>query len=171
MKADTERKRYHKEKLHKRKNRLHVHLSKDLRAKLKVKKRSILVRSGDRVRVMRGPGKGKEAKIADVNTVRRKVYVEGVVSKTAKGRETPTALEPSNLMLLSLEPTPERKKVFSEDAFKKKEAPKKEKPPAKKEEKKEAPAKEAPAVKKEPKPEKEAKAPAEKPKAPEATKG
>ncbi|MEW6749129.1 MAG: 50S ribosomal protein L24 [Candidatus Micrarchaeota archaeon] len=125
MKADTERKRYHTEKLHKRKSRLHVHLSKDLRSKLKAKKRSILVRKGDTVKVMRGPGKGTEAKVGDVNTVRRKVYVEGVVAKSAKGREVPSPLEPSNLLLISLEPTRERKELFSEDAFKKKEVPKK----------------------------------------------
>jgi large subunit ribosomal protein L24 len=142
MKADTERKKYHTEKLHKRKNRLHAHLSKELKSKLKVKKRAILVRKGDTVRIMRGPGKGKEAKIGDVNTVRRKVFVEGVVAETAKGRETPAPLEPSNLLLLSLEPTKERKKLFSEDAFKKKE---KKKPEAKTEEPKKAEAKAAPA--------------------------
>ena len=59
MKSDTERKHYHKEKKHRRKKRLHVHLSGDLRSKLKVKKRSLLVRKEDSVRVMRGPGKGK----------------------------------------------------------------------------------------------------------------
>ena len=42
MKSDTERRKYHKEKLHRKKNRLHVHLSKDLRGKMKTKKRSLL---------------------------------------------------------------------------------------------------------------------------------
>ncbi len=126
MKSDTERKDYYTEKLHKRKNRMHVHLSKELRSKLKLKKRSVLVRKGDTVRVMRGPGKGKEAKVGDVNVVRRKVILEGVVAKNARGREIGIALEPSNLLLLALEPTKERKEIFSEEAFKKREAPKKE---------------------------------------------
>jgi large subunit ribosomal protein L24 len=130
MKSDTERKKYYTEKLHKRKSRLHVHLSKELRSKLKAKKRAVLVHKGDTVRVMRGPGKGKEAKVGDVNVVRRKVFVEGIVVKNAKGKEIPVALEPSNLLLLALEPTAERKEIFSDEAFKKKdvkkEAPKSE---------------------------------------------
>jgi len=64
---------------------------------------------------------------------KRKVYVDGVTVNTAKGRETVVALEASNLLLVSLTPTEERKKFFSAEAFKK---PKAEKP--KKEEKPEA---------------------------------
>jgi ribosomal protein uL24 len=124
MKSDTERKIFYTEKLHKRKNRLHMHLSKDLRGKLKVKKRAILARQGDTVRVMRGPGKGKEAKIAQVNVLKRKVQVEGVVVKNLRGKEVPISLEPSNLLLIALETTPERKEIFSDEAFKKKEVKK-----------------------------------------------
>ena len=124
MKSDTERKIFHTEKLHKRKNRLHVHLSKELRTKLKVNKRAILVRQGDTVRVMRGPGKGKEAKVGSVSVLKRKVIVEGVAVKNLRGKEVPVMLEPSNLLLTALESTPERKEIFSEDAFKKKEVKK-----------------------------------------------
>ncbi len=119
MKSDTERKIYYTEKLHKRKNRLHVHLSKDLRAK--GKKRALLVRKGDSVRIMRGPQQGKEAKVADVNVVRRVVFLEGIVAKTARGKEVLIPIQPSNLLLIGLEATKERKKIFSDDAFKKKE--------------------------------------------------
>jgi large subunit ribosomal protein L24 len=121
MKSDTERKKYYAEKLHKRKGRLHVHLSKELRKQLKVKKRAILVRKGDTVRVMRGPGKGKEAKVANVSVLNRKVFLEGVAAKTMRGKEVPVALEPSNLLLIGLESTKERKEIFSEEAFRKKE--------------------------------------------------
>jgi large subunit ribosomal protein L24 len=124
MKSDTERKKYHSEKLHRRKSRLHVHLSKELRKALKSKKRSILARKGDTVKIMRGPEKGKEAKIGDVNVLRRIVFLEGIVVKNSRGREVPLAIQPSNLLLLSLEATKERKEIFSEDAFRKKEAPK-----------------------------------------------
>jgi len=133
MKSDTERKHFHKEKKHRRTKRLHVHLSKELRGKLKVKKRSLLIRKDDNVRVMRGPGKGKEGRVTRVSVQKRKVYVDGVTVNTAKGRETVVALEASNLLLVSLTPTEERKKFFSAEAFKK---PKAEKP--KKEEKPEA---------------------------------
>ncbi len=135
MKSDTERKKYYQEKLHKRKSRLHSHLSKELRAKLKIKKRAILLHLGDSVRIMRGPEKGKDAKVSRVSTVSRKVYLEGIVTKNARGREVPIAVEASNLLLISLESTPERKEIFSEDAFKKKEAAKEEKKEVKSEDK------------------------------------
>jgi large subunit ribosomal protein L24 len=145
MKSDTERKRYHTEPLHRRKGRMHAHLSKELRSRLKSKKRAISLRKGDTVKVMRGPHKGKEAKVGDVNVVRRKVFLEGVVVSNARGREVPIALEASNLLLVSLESTPERKEIFSEEAFRKKEPPKKEAPKAE--------AKESPAAEGKPAPE------------------
>jgi ribosomal protein uL24 len=149
MKPDTERKKYYEEKLHRRKKRMHVHLSKALRGKLKSKRRAIGLRSGDQVRIMRGPRKGKEGKVIRVSTVRRKVYLEGMTVRNARAKEVAIPMEPSNLLLIGLEPTPERKKIFTEDAFRKKEPPKKKeekKPEAKKEEKVEKKP-EAPAVK------------------------
>ncbi|MDD5172104.1 MAG: 50S ribosomal protein L24 [Candidatus ainarchaeum sp.] len=121
MKSDTERKKYYTEKLHKKKSRLHVHLSKELRTQLKMKKRAILVHKGDTVRIMRGPEKGKEAKVANVSTLNRKVFLEGVVANTMRGKEVPVALEPSNLLLIGLESTKERKEIFSDEAFRKRE--------------------------------------------------
>jgi large subunit ribosomal protein L24 len=109
---------------------MHVHLSKDLRGKFKAKKRAILVRSGDTVRIMRGPHKGKDAKVIRVNTNRRKVFLEGILVRNARGKESGIPIEPSNLLLVALEPTPERKQEFAEEAFRKKEAPKKEAPKA-----------------------------------------
>ena len=121
MKSDTERKKYYTEKLHRKKSRLHVHLSKELRAQLRVKKRAVLVRTGDTVRVMRGPEKGKEAKVASVNVVRRKVFLEGVAVTNSRGKDAPLALEPSNLLLIGLESSKQRKEIFSDEAFRKKE--------------------------------------------------
>lgn len=124
MKSDTERKRFHTEKIHRKKNRLNVHLSKELRGKVKQKRRALLVRKGDTVKIMRGPEKGKEAKVSDVDVNRRVVFLEGIMVKNARGKEIPIPLQPSNLLLLSLEPTKERKGLFAEEAFRKKEAAK-----------------------------------------------
>ncbi len=139
MKSDTERKHFYKAKLHEKTKRMHVHLSKDLRAKIKRKKRALLVREGDSVKIMRGPGKGKSAKVARVSHLSLKVYCEGVVLKSAKGREVLRALQPSNLMLVGLEQTKERKELFSEEAFTKKEAKAAAKPESKVEAKPVAP--------------------------------
>jgi ribosomal protein uL24 len=119
MKSDTERKKYYTEKLHRKKSRMHVHLSKDLRGKLKTKKRSILVHKEDRVKIMRGPGQGKEARVVRVSTLKRKVFAEDITAKNRKGKENLIALEPSNLLLVGLEPTEERKQIFREEAFRK----------------------------------------------------
>jgi large subunit ribosomal protein L24 len=125
MKADTERKKYYNAKNHQKTKRMNVHLGKDLRSKIKQKKRSLLIRQGDRVKVMRGPGKGTEGKVLRVSHAKMKVYIEGLVLRTAKGREVLRALQPSNLQLISLEQTKERKELFSEAAFKKEEKKKK----------------------------------------------
>lgn len=125
MKADTERKKYYNAKKHTKKKGLHAHLSKELRKKMSKKKRALLLHKGDKVQVMRGPGKGKTTKISKVNTDKRKVYLDGINSRTAKGKEVLVAIEPSNLMLLELEPTETRKKLFTQEAFKKEEKPKK----------------------------------------------
>lgn len=158
MKPDTERKKYYSEKLHKKKKRVHAHLSKDLRGKLKKKTRSLQVRKGDTVKVMRGSQKGKEAKVSHVNTVRKKIYLEGVTVTNARAREMPVALEPSNLLLIALESTPERKKIFSEEVFvkpKKKEAAEKPKKPEKEKPKEEKAPKTEPKKAEAPKPPKE----------------
>jgi large subunit ribosomal protein L24 len=161
MKPDTERKKYYQEKLHKRKKRLHVHLSKELRSKLKNKKRSTLVRKGDTVKILRGPHVGKEAKVSKISTVKRKVYLEGVLARNAAAKEMPVPLEPSNLLLIALESTKERKEMFSVDVFKKPEKPKAKsvekkeaKPAAKTEAKPAAKTESKPAAKTESKPEK-----------------
>ncbi|VVB73175.1 50S ribosomal protein L24 [uncultured archaeon] len=86
--------------LHLRTHFVHVHLSKDLRAKMK--KRAIAVKKGDKVKVMRGKFAGKEGKIMSVNLTRAKVFIEGMAAKKQKGKEVPLAFEPSNLMITEM---------------------------------------------------------------------
>ncbi len=117
MKSDTERKMFYKAKRHERTKRLHVHVSKELKAKLKKKVRALLVRKGDKVKIMRGPGKGNTGKVVKVNHSKMKVYVEGVVIRTARGREMLVALQPSNLVLNELFKTKERELLSTDAAF------------------------------------------------------
>ncbi|MFH1221554.1 MAG: 50S ribosomal protein L24 [Candidatus Micrarchaeota archaeon] len=118
MKADTERRKYHKAKIHERKNALHVHLSKELRKKVKQKKRALGIRKGDAVKIMRGSNAGKDGKILSVSVTERLVYLEGFTRRNARGKEIPISFQPSNLMLTALEPSEERKALFSAEAFK-----------------------------------------------------
>ncbi len=114
MKSDTERKiRYHSD-LHKKKDFLHVHVGKELKKRLHVKKRSLLVHKGDKVQIMRGFARDKVGKVTSVDYQKTKVYVEGIGKRTARGKDVLVALQPSNLMLLDVEMTPERKALFKE---------------------------------------------------------
>jgi len=79
---------------------MNVHISKDLRKKLGVSARSFSLRKGDRVRVMRGSHKGKTGKITKVDLKGVRAYVEGIVSRKAKGEEVPVPFIPSNLLML-----------------------------------------------------------------------
>lgn len=91
---------------------VHVHLSKELRAKLKTKKRAIAVRKGDRVKVMRGSRKGHVGKVTEVSLNDAKVSVEGVNIRRAKGTEVPKWLEPSNLMITDGDFSKDRKGIL-----------------------------------------------------------
>ena len=119
MKSDSERKRFYYAKNHEKTRRMRVHLSKELRSRLKQKRRSLLLRKGDVVNIMRGPGKGKNAKVIRSSHSKMRVFVEGVNVRNSKGREVLIALQPSNLMLVELEKTKERLQLFSEEAFRK----------------------------------------------------
>ena len=86
--------------LHLRRKMMGVHISKELRAKLSTKRRSVPVRKGDRVKVMRGESKNHAGKVLEVMLSDLKVYVEGVTQRNSKGVEKPMPLDPSNLLLL-----------------------------------------------------------------------
>lgn len=112
VKRDTARKNLYEAKLHERKNLMHVHVSKELKTKLGIKTRALLVNKGDSVRIMRGGNRGKTGKIARVNYQKLVVYIEGVSRKNAKGTEVLISFQPSNLALTDLNMTDARKKEF-----------------------------------------------------------
>ncbi len=85
---------------HLRQKMVGVHLSKELRAKLATKRRSVPVHKGDRVKLMRGERKGQAGKVMEVDLSFLKVYVEGMTQRNAKGVEKLVPVEPSNLLLM-----------------------------------------------------------------------
>ena len=99
-KPRTQRKFRYTAPLHIRKKFVHVHVSKELRAK--IKKRSIQAKSGDKVKIMRGRFKGKEGKISKIDLSDSKIFVEGITQKKANGKETLVPLDPSNLMAVEI---------------------------------------------------------------------
>lgn len=86
-----------------------AHLSKEARAKLGTARRSLPLRKGDKVKVMRGEHKGKIGKVARIDLSSLKAYVEGVVVKEAKGTEKLCPIDPSNLLILEADMTDKRR--------------------------------------------------------------
>jgi large subunit ribosomal protein L24 len=86
--------------LHLKKKFVGVHLSKDLRKKHN--KRSLPVRKGDLVRVMRGKFKKKEGKILKVMLKRSRITIDGITIKKLDGSKKEVPIKASNLMIIEL---------------------------------------------------------------------
>lgn len=86
--------------LHIRRKMISAHLSKELRKKYK--RRSIPLRKGDEVKVMRGEFKGTIGKIVRIDTKEYKVYIDTVKKKRSIGTEYLVPIHPSNLLITNL---------------------------------------------------------------------
>lgn len=96
-KPRKQRKALYNAPMHKKQKLLGAHLSKELRAQLG--KRSLPIRKGDEVKIMRGSSAGKTGKVAEIDLKKTKVFIEGMSRKTAKGNEAKKPFHPSNLMI------------------------------------------------------------------------
>ncbi len=108
-KPKSQRKWYYTKPLHTSQKEFSAHLSKDLRKELG--RRSLEVRRGDTVKVLRGGEKvfGKQGKITGIMRAKRMVFVEGIVRKKVDGTEKPIPLRPSNLLLVAIDTKDERR--------------------------------------------------------------
>lgn len=75
-------------------------LNKDLRKKHGM--RSIPLRNGDKVKVLRGQHKGKTGSITQVNRKKSKVFIGGIERTKTDGNKSFIPLDPSNLMITDL---------------------------------------------------------------------
>ena len=92
---------------HTRGKHLSATLSKDLRADLG--KRSLPVRSGDKVRVLRGDFKGHEGEVLSVDYSSYKVTIEEVTLSKPDGTAVFLPVDPSNLMIIDADTTHNRR--------------------------------------------------------------
>ena len=92
---------------HARGKHLSATLSKDLREKLG--KRSLPIRSGDKVSVLRGDFKGHEGKVLDVDYGSYKVTIEEVTLSKPDGTATFLPVDPSNLMIIEADMDDDRR--------------------------------------------------------------
>jgi large subunit ribosomal protein L24 len=83
--------------IHLKRKMLASHLSKALREKYK--KRSMPVRKGDEVLIMRGKFKGKTGKISRIDLKKQRVYIDGVSRKRTVGTVVLVPISSSNLQI------------------------------------------------------------------------
>ena len=107
--------------LHLRKKFVNVNLSKELRKKYpkeypkegheghkypkeghKQNKRSIQIKKGDKVKIMRGEFRGEVGKILEVDIKKSMVIIEGIQAKKQDGSKVNLKLQPSNLQIIEL---------------------------------------------------------------------
>ena len=62
-------------------------------------RRSLPVRKGDEIMVMRGSPRGMKGTVERIDLKRVKVYVDGITAKKVDGSEVMKPLRPSNLMI------------------------------------------------------------------------
>ncbi|MBI4447357.1 50S ribosomal protein L24 [Candidatus Woesearchaeota archaeon] len=86
--------------LHVKQKLLAAHLTKELMKKYKM--RSITVRAGDKVKVVRGQFKSKTGKITKVSLQKSRVYVEGAEQIKKDGTKALYPIHPSNLIVMDL---------------------------------------------------------------------
>ncbi|MFB6147820.1 MAG: 50S ribosomal protein L24 [Candidatus Nanohaloarchaea archaeon] len=84
-----------------------ANLSPELREELDT--RSISLRTGDRVKVMRGDDSGVSGIVSSIDRENEKVYVDGIEHEKVDGSTSEKALRPSNLQLQALNVEDERR--------------------------------------------------------------
>jgi large subunit ribosomal protein L24 len=120
-----QRKYRHNAPLHIKQKMVRVHLSPELRTKYGV--RNTQVKTGDKVKVMRGKFRKKEGKVEKVNLKREKVIITGLELIKKDGTKSAATFDPSNLMITSLDSSDQRRKITKKKEVKKEEVKKDEK--------------------------------------------
>jgi large subunit ribosomal protein L24 len=99
-KPRKQRKARAKAPLHIAGHMMHSPLSKDLRKKHG--HRSVRIRTGDTVKVMRGQFSGKEGKVEKVDMKHRRLIVDKLEISKKDGSKTRYPIDPSKVMILEL---------------------------------------------------------------------
>ena len=87
---------------------LSAHLSKELKEKHGM--RSIRVRVGDTVKVVRGQFKGKEGDVESVNLAKTKLYIAGVEMSKQESGKVKYPVHPSNVIITKMKNDARRNK-------------------------------------------------------------
>ncbi len=86
--------------MHKKGEFLNARLAKDLATKYGV--RSARVRTGDKVKILRGQFKNIEGEVTTVDVTRERIFVAGAENVKTDGNKVPYPIHPSNLLIQSV---------------------------------------------------------------------
>ncbi|MHA2004809.1 MAG: 50S ribosomal protein L24 [Candidatus Thorarchaeota archaeon] len=111
-----QRKRIYKSPIHSHKKMLKCRLDEFLREEYGL--RSLVVKKGDLVRVMRGQFRDTEGKVVKIDYSAIRVYLESATTTKADGKEAQIPVHPSNLMLVKLELDDDRKRIIDNKVVK-----------------------------------------------------
>lgn len=100
-KPNKQRKYVKNAPLHTRHKFLSAHLSVELRKEYE--RRSFPVRTGDKVKVLRGQYKGKENKVERVDVKNSRVYITGIERPKKDGSKPLIPIKVSNIMIVQLD--------------------------------------------------------------------
>ncbi|HLC32802.1 MAG TPA: 50S ribosomal protein L24 [Candidatus Nanoarchaeia archaeon] len=106
-KPSKQRKYVHNAPLHVRNSLPTSHLSKEL--KLSLKRRSLRVRKGDKVKVLRGQFKGRTGSVERVNPKEMKVFITGVDLVKKEGQKALYPIHPSKLLIQTIDTSDKRR--------------------------------------------------------------
>jgi len=100
-KPGKQRKYLYNAPLHHRGKMISAHLSQELREKYGV--RSMPVRKGDRVKIVRGDYKGTEGEVISVDREGYRIAIKGLIRKKTDGTEIPIPIHPSKVIITKLD--------------------------------------------------------------------
>jgi large subunit ribosomal protein L24 len=102
--------------MHERKKMLKARLDEFLQEEYGL--RSLVIKKGDLVRIMRGQFRDTESKVTLVSYKKGIVYLDNTTITKADGKEAVVPIHPSNLMLVKLEMDEERKTLIESKVMK-----------------------------------------------------
>ncbi len=98
--------------MHVRQKFVSAHLSEALRGRFG--RRSLPLRAGDEVKIMRGSKSGFKGKVDNIDLKRSKIYVEGFNVKKVDGSEVLRPIDPSNLLIVEPKMDDKRRQMIVE---------------------------------------------------------
>ena len=116
-KTRTNRRKYYKAESEKKRKMMSSGIEKIFRDNHNIK--TMPLRKGDEVKIVRGNQKGKNGKIIQCSRKYGYIYINSVTYKKANGEEIYKPIHPSNVLIQKLVLTSERKETLNKKFFKK----------------------------------------------------